>query len=155
MIVVSDTSPLTSLLQIGHEHVLVDLYGQVIIPEAVERELRHANSRLPPFLKVVAARDRQKVERLEGEIDSGEAEAITLAMEIGADVLLIDEKRGRGVALREGVPVVGLLGVLIVAKKKGLINSLEQILDDLAATADFRLAPQLKSRALRETGERS
>ena len=121
----------------------------------MERELRRAHSSLPAFLKVVAARDREKVARLEGEIDSGEAEAITVAKEFGADVLLIDEKRGRSVALREGVPVIGLLGVLIVAKKKGLINSLEHVLNDLTATADFRLAPQLKSRALRETGERS
>ena len=154
MIVVSDTSPLTSLLQIGHERVLLDLYGSVVIPEAVERELRRGHPGLPTFLKVISPKNRETVARLALEIDSGEAEAIALAKEVQADVLLIDEKRGRTVALREGVSVIGLLGVLIVAKKKGVIASLERMLDDLERIADFRLAPDLKSRALHETGER-
>lgn len=153
MIVVSDTSPLTSLLQIGREGLLRDLYGSVIIPLAVERELRQAHANLPGFLKVVSARDRETVARLEVEIDAGEAEAITVAKELRADALLIDERRGRSVAAREGVPVIGLLGVLIVARKKGLIISLAQALESLENTADFRLAPDLKLRALREVGE--
>jgi predicted nucleic acid-binding protein len=153
MIVVSDTSPLTSLLQIGQESLLQGLYGTVIIPEAVERELRRTHTNLPPFLKVASARNREEVSRLESEIDTGEAEAIALAKEIHADALLIDEKRGRAVALREGVPVIGLLGVLIVAKKKHLITSLAKVLNELEQTSDFRLATDLKSRALREVGE--
>lgn len=153
MIVVSDTSPLTSLLQIGHERLLRDLYGNVIIPEAVERELRQCHTILPSFLKVVWAKDRETVARLENELDLGEAEAITVAKEVRADVLLIDERRGRSIAIREGIPVVGLLGVLIVAKKKGMIASLEQVLESLEKKADFRLATSLKFRALREVGE--
>ena len=153
MIVLSDTSPLTSLLRIGRERLLCELYGTVIIPEAVERELRHSHAELPPFLKVVAPRDRAAVERLAREIDRGEAEAITLAKEADADALLIDDKRGRRVALREGVAIVGLLGVLIVARKKSLVASLKQVLDELEAKADFRLATELKLHALREVEE--
>ena len=154
MIVVSDTSPLTSLLQIGHEQLLPELYGNVIIPTAVERELRKAHSTLPPFLQVVSALDRETVARLETEIGEGEAEAIAVAKEVRADALLIDERRGRHVAQREGVPVIGLLGVLIVAKKRGLITRLAYVPDELESMADFRLSLDLKLRALREVGER-
>jgi predicted nucleic acid-binding protein len=153
MIVVSDTSPLTSLLQINRESILVDLYDRVVIPQAVERELRLGHSMLPSFLKVVAAQDRDTVSRLRLELDPGEAEAIAVAQQLRADLLLIDERRGRAVASREGLPVVGLLGVLIVAKKKGLIRSLAELLSQLETTADFRLASPLKARALREVGE--
>ena len=73
MIVVSDTSPLTSLLQIGREGLLLDLYGSVIIPGAVERELRRAHAELPAFLKVVSAQNLESVSRLAREIDDGEA----------------------------------------------------------------------------------
>jgi len=153
MIVVSDTAPITSLLQIGRERVLPDLYGNVIIPQAVERELRRAHLNLPAFLKIAAAQDREAVVRLQREIDVGEAEAIVVAKEVGADALLIDERRGRALARREGVPIIGLLGVLVVAKKKNLITSLAGVLTELEDIADFRFAALLKARALREVGE--
>ena len=153
MIVVSDTSPLTSLLRIGREHLLCELYGSVIIPAAVERELRCSHSDLPAFLKIITPQDKAAVERLAREIDLGEAEAITVAKEREADALLIDDKRGRRVALREGVPIVGLLGVLIVARKKNLIDSLRQVIEELEDKADFRLASELKLQALRVVGE--
>src|SRR3989442_663968 len=98
MIVVSDTTAITSLLQIGRCDLLRQLYHEVLIPEAVRDELIAAHPALPVFLRVERAEDRVRVSRLQIELDLGEAEAISLAKERGADLLLIDENEGRRVA---------------------------------------------------------
>jgi len=69
------------------------------------------------------------------------------------DVLLIDERRGRRVAQREGVPVIGLLGVLAEAKRRGLLGSLRDMLDGLQRVAGFRISSDLRFRMLAEVGE--
>ncbi len=79
MIVVSDTSAITALLQIGQEDLLAELYGTVFIPETVAVELARSHSQLPSFLNVVAAKDMDLCRRFQSELDAGEAEAIALA----------------------------------------------------------------------------
>src|SRR5262245_3574483 len=101
MIVVSDTSGITALLQIGRAELLLKLYREVVIPQAVERELRRAHSSIPSFIRVATVKNRKEVTRLAAELDSGEAEAIVLVKEGQGDILLIDERRGRKVARRE------------------------------------------------------
>jgi predicted nucleic acid-binding protein len=76
MIVVSDTSCISNLLTIGQAHLLAELFGEVILPPAVENELRRFHTVLPGFLKQVVPRDLEMLSRLKLEIDSGEAEAI-------------------------------------------------------------------------------
>jgi hypothetical protein len=95
MIVISDTSVITSLIQVGHISLLQELHGKVLIPEAVQAELLRTHATIPAFVDVRPARDRQKVLRLAAELDLGEAEAIVLAKKTRADLLLIDEKLGR------------------------------------------------------------
>jgi len=153
MIVVSDTSALTSLLQIGLEEILCRLFDRVVIPEAVERELLRDHSILPPFVEIARVSDRRVVERLSRALDLGEAEAIALILERRGDLLLIDERKGRRVALQEGVPVIGLLGVLVEAKRRGLIQSLRETVTRLQHKAGFRISDTLKARILNETGE--
>src|SRR5215207_148001 len=99
MIVISDTTAITSLVQIGHCDLLEKLYGEVVIPVAVSEELLVSHVRLPSFLRVQAVRHRDDVQRLQNDIDLGEAEAIVLAKELTADLLLIDESQGRRIAL--------------------------------------------------------
>jgi hypothetical protein len=109
MIVVSDTSSVSALLRIGHCDLLERLYGRVIIPEAVESELRRRFDSLPDFLHCQQVSDNNEILRFTQELDLGEAEAIVLARETHADILLMDELKGRAVALREGIPLIGAI----------------------------------------------
>lgn len=153
MIVVSDTSSLTSLIQIGRLALLLDLYKKVLIPQAVHQELLRAHANLPKFIEVREVVDRNAVARLEVNLDLGEAEAIVLAKESKADLLLIDEKLGRQAAMREGVRITGLMGVLVEAKRQRRIDSLKEVVQDLETTSGFRVSDAVKSAALREAGE--
>ena len=84
---------------------------------------------------------------------SGEAEAIILAQETRADYLLMDEIAGRNVARQRGLRVIGLLGILLEAKKHGLIRSVRETVDQLEAETTFFVAADLKTRVLKEAGE--
>ena len=153
MIIVSDTSPLTALLTIGEEEILQRLFGEVVIPKAVLNELLLNHSILPDWLITKAVTDEKEVRRFAILLDAGEAEAIELAKELHADRLLMDERKGRRIAIQEGIPVIGLLGVIILAKKKGLIPSVGILLGRLESEAGFYLSSDLKAEALRTIGE--
>lgn len=153
MIVVSDTSAITSLLQIGRVELLSRIYSDVFIPEAVRDELLREHPSIPEFIRCQSASNRAEVQRLLAELDLGEAEAIILAKELKADELLIDETAGRRIAAREGVNVIGLLGVLLEAKGRGMIPSIRQIAEELETKAGFRLSNSVKEIFFREAGE--
>jgi hypothetical protein len=87
------------------------------------------------------------------ELDPGEAEAIVLAAEMRADLLLLDERRGRTVAARLGVKHIGLLGVLVDAKRKGFLLAVKPVLDEIMARAGFWVSNRLYVRVLHEVGE--
>ena len=140
MTVVSDSGPLIALSKIGKLHVLRDLFGEVLIPRAVWIEVVEKGRGKPGFdevrnadwIRVVDVRDHLGVEILEREIERGEAEAIVLAKELGASLLLLDEKIPRIIAKSLGLKVAGSLAVLFIAKKKGLIDEdLDSLLKEL------------------------
>jgi len=153
MIVVSDTSAITALLQVGRVELLQKLYGEVLIPEAVRDELIQTHPSLPLFLRCEHVQNRAEVERFFAELDLGEAEAIALAKERKADALLMDEAEGRRVALREGVAFIGLLGVLVQAKQMGHVASVRGLTAELEKVADFRLSAVVKKIAFEKAGE--
>ena len=99
--------------------------------------------------------DLTTVEAIRRELDDGESEAIGLALELKADLLLIDERRGRAVAERLGLRLVGLLGSLIEAKRKGFVLQVKPILDELVETAGFRVSSALYYEVLEAAEERS
>jgi predicted nucleic acid-binding protein len=97
--------------------------------------------------------DAEETTRLAGLVDQGEAEAIELAKELHADRLLIDERKGRKLAADEGVPVIGLLGVVLLAKRRGLVQSARVLMTALRAEAGVYLSDDLVERALNSVGE--
>ena len=153
MIVVSDTSAITSLIQIGRIDLLKSLYGEITIPSGVENELRQTHATLPDFIISRAVSNESEVRRLCLDLDQGEAEAIALAKEIQADFVLIDESLGRQLAIREGVQVIGLLGVLLEAKVCGYISSVRAVTTELEMTAGFRVSDAVKEIIFRGAGE--
>ena len=106
-----------------------------------------------PWLVVRHVEDAQAVARFRMELDAGESEAIVLAKEIRADFLLMDETEGRLVAQREGLLVIGLLGLLMQAKHKGLISSVKLVMEELRLVANFRIAEPLYQNILSQMGE--
>jgi uncharacterized protein len=87
------------------------------------------------------------------ELDAGEAEAIVLALESHADLLLMDERLGRDIASHFSLKYIGLIGVLVVAKRKGLISAVKPYLDELRDVAGFRVKEGLYLRVLQDEGE--
>ena len=164
MIVVSDTSPITNLAAIGELDLLQGLYTQIIIPVAVYDEMVNVGKPVPgavevqtlSWIQAQAVADQQRVitiQESEENIDLGEAEAITLALELKAELLLMDERRGRVVATSYGLQVTGLLGVLVQAKQNNLIGNVKPLLDQLIEQADFRVSNQLYTTILQIAGE--
>ena len=127
----------------------------------MHEELTASKRDLPPTIKfaesawliVAAARDQARVRELCGELDLGEAEAIVLAIEHRADLLLVDERRGRRTATAAGLTVTGLLGVVARAKRAGLIDLAKPVLDELIQTARFWIGPELYTDVLVELDE--
>jgi len=153
MIVVSDTSPLTALLTVGHEEILPQIFDEVFIPQAVQNELLRSHNKLPEWLRTVEIKDTAQAKKYLQIVDIGEAEAIELARELHADRLLIDERKGRKLAVQEGLPVIGLLGVVLLAKRKNLISSARQFLQRLEQEAGMYLAPDVRDTALKSVNE--
>ena len=153
MIVVSDTSPLTALLAVGQAELLLKLFTEVIIPEAVRSELLRSHPRLPDWLRVASVKDTIQAGKYSQIVDAGEAEAIELARELHADQLLIDERKGRRLASQAGVPVIGLLGVVLLARRKALIPSARELLARLETEAGMYLSADIRNQALKTVGE--
>ena len=148
MIVVSDTTPINYLVLIGQADLLWQLYQRVIIPPAVYAELQRANTPVPVKQWVVDRPEWLEVrpttvtlDRSQSVLDEGECEALALAEEVGADLLLIDDRQGRLEARRRNLRVIGTLGVLAEAAAEGLID-LPIVVAQLQQTS-FYVSPDL------------
>lgn len=153
MIVVSDTSVVTALIQIGRIDLLAEIFGGVVIPEAVADELAVSHVALPAWIRTMSVRNRRVVEDMYVELDAGEREAIALALELEADFLLMDEKLGRAAAQRAGLTTIGILGVASAAKRKGLLSSVAPVIRELREQASFWISAELEARVLQDAGE--
>ena len=135
MIVIADTTPLITLLKIRHLTILRDLYGTVHIPRAVYNELTENTDfsneaeeiKHCPFLEVHDNISSERVDLLRRAtgLDLGESEAIILADASDTKALIIDEAHGRAVAEKMGIPITGVIGVIIAAYKKHILNAEE------------------------------
>lgn len=126
-LVISDASPIIALADIGELELLKLLYDTIVITDLVQSEI-HAE--LPDWIKISTAYDSKQLQILELELDKGEASAITLALKNPESRIILDESKGRAVAKRLGLQVIGTLGIIIKAKDKGLIDSGKRILEN-------------------------
>lgn len=163
MIVVWNTSPLTNLAAIGQFDVLRNLYPEIIIAEAVWDELHAGDSINPGCQETEAAswirrrsiQSSALVAVLQEHLDRGESETIALAIDLKADLVLLDEREGRRTARRMGLQVMGVLGVLLAAKRAGWIQTLQPQLIALRQRAGFYLSEEVFQKTLELAGELS
>lgn len=163
MIVISDTTPILSLLKAGRLELLEMLYQTVIVPKAVFDELTdnavYKDEREEiincSFLLVEKVSNKDSVDILRSVtgLDAGESEALVLYREKKADVLLIDEHKGRGVAKKMSVEHIGTVGILMLAFDEGIITAEETkgILEKLLL-CDIRLSRKLCNKVLAYVG---
>jgi predicted nucleic acid-binding protein len=150
VIVVADTSPLNYLVQIGCIDVLPDLFGTVIVPAAVFQELTDADA---PTAVSRWAQSKQPWMELSGslphlsdvsdELDEGEREALQLAINLKANLILMDERNGVAEAARLSIPVTGTLGVVLLAGRQNLIDARLHFAR-LVQTTNFRSSSKLR-----------
>ena len=163
-VVVSDSSPLIYLSKLECFDLLEQLYGEIIVPKAVWREVAERGAHLPEgenakraraagWIRVVRV-DPPFVESPPGEASfgAGEAEAITFAKN-NVCKLIIDELLGRQVARELGIQIVGTVGVFVEAKNQGLIESVKPLIDRLRSETNFRLSEKIYQLVLMRTGE--
>lgn len=153
MIIVSDTTAITSLLQINEIEVLRKLFGEVLIPPAVHQELLAYHQDLPDFIRISSAVQLDVTGFDSSQLDEGEIEAIALAKKLNATYLIIDELIGRRIAENMGIHCIGLVGVLILAKNSGFLASLKDTLNQLEQVAGFYLHASIKAKVLLGAGE--
>jgi uncharacterized protein len=143
---------------------LHDLYGGIVIPEEVRRELIQPGNSNPGAIEVltepwITTRSVTNIDQVRSllqqhdDLDIGEAEAIILALELGADLLLVDEGVGRRVAAELEIPNTGVLGMLLDAKERGMLNAVKPVLDDLIHEAGFYVGSSLYTYILDLAGE--
>lgn len=160
MAAVADTSTIILLAKLGRLTLLRELYSEVFVPPAVVAELR---AKPDPTSREVEAfvgspgcvrppESALPLQTLSADLGTGEAEAIALAAEAPGRLLIMDDSGGRRVARGLGVPVTGLLGVLIEAKARGLVSAIRPLLDQLVAEG-FWLSEAMRRVVLAAVGE--
>jgi uncharacterized protein len=159
-IVVSDTSPIRALAHLDLLALLDTLFGEVVVPPAVVTELLRPPSGLPPvdvrklsFVEIRIPVNLNQVQKLMETLDPGESEALALALELQTLAVLIDEAAGREVARQLGLLPIGVLGILIRAKQRGLITVVGPLADRLKSELGFFISQPLRDEILRKAGE--
>jgi predicted nucleic acid-binding protein len=150
VIVISDTSPLCYLVVIGHVDVLPALYGRILCPPEVLAECLHPQAPTalrawiasPPVWLVVVRPVSSWTHSELNRLDEGESAAIRLAHEQAADLLLMDERKGRQIAQRLGFRVSGILAVIADAARRQLLD-FDQAVFKLTQETNFRVSPMV------------
>jgi hypothetical protein len=145
-LIVADTTPLSVFLRIGRIDLVQSLVSTLYIPEAVAVELDRGQKffgqwrEQMPFVQVLRLEPSPLLALLKSGLDMGEAEAIALAVERKTELLLIDEAQGRAMARRLSIEVIGSVGLVLLAKERGLVPAVLPVLDDLRARGGLWLS---------------
>ena len=152
MSIVSDTTAITTLLKAGRESLLAELFQEVLVPAAVWEELKAFHSELPSYLKLCPVNFSQRLPGTE-LLGRGEAEALLLAKELGAKLLVTDDRKARVAARQHRIPCVGLLCIVVQAKQLGKISSAREMIGALETQGGLYLSDTVKAEALRLSNE--
>lgn len=159
-LIVADTTPVSCVVRIGRADLLTTLFPDVRIPTAVADELDRGlgvvgdwRSALRPGFRVEAVDPSPLLSLLQDELDAGEAAALALGVSLGADLILIDELRGRTVAKRLGLHVLGTVGLIVLAKRRGLIPEARPIITQVRTRGGLWLGDKLVADVLAQLGE--
>lgn len=163
MIVVSDTSVILNLCFLGQEALLSQLFGTVYAPPQVEAEfvrlasvdVRFQGLVFPAFIQRCPPKTTAHAWAHSPVLHGGEVAALSLALELGADLVLMDEAEGRAAAAALNLRTMGLLGILAQARSRSLIPAISPLLDRLQADARFWISPSLRNAVLLAAGEAS
>lgn len=142
--IVADASCLIVLENNGELNLLEKLFGEILITEEVKTEF---GLDLPGWIKVKKIHNKTQQNALELILGKGEASSISLALENAGSLLIIDEKKGRRIAQEMGVKIIGTLGVVLSARKDGLLDSVEEFLEKLE-NAGFYISQNLKTKII-------
>lgn len=153
MSVVSDTTAITTLLKAKEERLLRELFERVLVPQAVWDELKAFHAELPGFIELRPATDAGR--RLPGTelLGRGEAEALVLARELNARLLLTDDRQARLAARRLEIPCIGLVGMVVHARTRGIVSSVRELLRKLEGEGGLYLSDAAIAEALRLANE--
>lgn len=147
-VIISDTSCLIALSNIGLLHIIKDLYGEIIITSEVKAEF---GGFLPDWIIVHQVKDKAKQADIENKLDKGEASSIALALEIPDSILIIDEIKGRNIAKSFNIEIIGTIGILLLASNKGQIMDVMSVILKLV-NRGFRLSDKLLDKIIEKYG---
>lgn len=143
-IIIADTSCLIILNKINHLHLLRDVFGEVVITSIISKELSII---LPNWIIIRNPQNTRYQEILNASVDIGEASAIALAIEIQESLVILDDLKARKVAKKLNLSITGTLGIILLAKLQGKIDSIEFLLDEIKKT-NFHISDTLEKSVL-------
>jgi len=148
-IIISDTSCLIILSNIGELDLLRKLYGKIYTTLDILIEFGET---LPNWIEIVTVKNKQSQQILELQIDKGESSAIAFALETDSCTVILDDYKARKIAEQLGIKYTGTLGIIIKAKLNGIIPSIKPYLQKIKET-NFRLSAEIENQALKQAGE--
>lgn len=148
-VIISDASCLIALDRINKLEILAKIFGTIVTTPEVQSEFGNT---LPGWISIIEAKDQVRKNDLNKLVDLGEASAISLAIESVGATLIIDEKKGRELALKLNLKIIGTIRVLLLAKQKGVIPKIKPLLVELEKN-HFRFSKSLIIKVLEEAQE--
>lgn len=148
-IIIADTSCLIAFDRINKLDILQKTFSEIVTTKEVAEEF---GKNIPHWLLISQIKNIRKKEELEKIVDSGEASAIALAIETKNSVLIIDERKGRKLAIDLHIEIIGTLRVILIAKQKGVIRSVKEIIQQFEQ-ANFRFSRTIAKEILKIAGE--
>jgi predicted nucleic acid-binding protein len=159
--IVCDSTALIGLAKIGNLELLEKIFGEIFVPNAVFVEVVDRGRGRPGAKEVQDAKwirkrtvkDNRTVEMLVAEMGRGEAEVLVLGKELNADWLILDDERARNSGQSAGFQIIGLAGILLLAKELGFIPAVKPLLDELESK-NFRLGTRIRKEILKRADEK-